>query len=96
MYHVIKYMNGLVLKKEVKMRQTRISHSIQELYVLSSRVETEGVTALKGEEESGRSKEKDKDQPKKKTDIEAKTVGLQIFAPESKPFPRQVSYKVLL
>ena len=54
----------------------------------------EGAIPKKDVVKRRKSKEKTQ-QPKKTTDIEAKSVGLQIYSAESNPFPRQISYEVV-
>ena len=71
---------------------------MEELSTLSTDKEgAEGATATRVGEVKKVSKDREKEvQTKKVTEIDAKALGLQIFTAESLPFPRQVTYEMLM
>ena len=73
----------------------RESRSKKELTLITTGEGAEGATGpLKKNEE--RQNLKDKEQPKKTIEIEAKSPGLQIYIVESRPFSNQISYELLV
>ena len=71
------------------MPQRRTSRSMEELPI--GPIEKAGPSVPRGEERPVH-KEREK-QTKKVTEIDSKEIGLQIFAPETKPFPKQLTYE---
>ena len=76
-------------RKEKLMPQRRAFRSMEELPTAPT--ERVGTLAAKGEERLP-PKERES-QAKKVTEIDSKDLGLQIYAPETKPFPKQPTYE---
>ena len=75
------------------MSQRRVYRSMEELPLVP--IEKRREIEVKGGEEKPSQREKEA-QMKKSTEIEAKTLGLHIYAAESRPFPKQITYEGLV
>ena len=80
------------------MRRERAFRSMEELArPPPEREEMEGASSRKPSEEKVTVKEREREsQVKKTTEIEGKTLGLQIITAESRPFPKQVTYEMIM
>ena len=85
-------------KEEKGMRRERAFRSMEELArPPPEREEMEGASSRKPSEEKVTVKEREREsQVKKTTEIEGKTLGLQIITAESRPFPKQVTYEMIM